>query len=59
MIDFSEAEVFEGQMAEAGDGVVGREFAFADLLEKLANGFGVQESPQDSVVSIQPGRSLD
>jgi hypothetical protein len=29
-------------VAEAGDGVVGRQFAFAYLLEKLADRFGVQ-----------------
>jgi hypothetical protein len=44
MIDFGEAEIFEGQMTQASDGIVGREFAFADLLEKLADGFGVQEA---------------
>ena len=44
MIDFGEAEIFEGQMAQAIDGVVGREFALADLLEKFADGFGVHES---------------
>ena len=48
MIDFGEAEIFEGQMAQAGDGIVGREFALADLLEKLADGFGVQASTQHS-----------
>jgi hypothetical protein len=44
MIDFGEAEIFEGQMPEASDGIVGRELALADLLEKLADGFGVQEA---------------
>jgi hypothetical protein len=29
-------------VAQAGDGVVGRDFALADLLEKLADGFCVQ-----------------
>ena len=51
MVDFSESEIFEGQMAEASDGVVGREFAFADLLEKFADGFGVQSSIRQSAFS--------
>jgi hypothetical protein len=41
VIDFGETEIFKRQMAQAGDGIVGREFAVADLLEKLADGFGV------------------
>src|SRR5271169_615747 len=44
MIDFGEAEVFEWEMPQARDGVVGRELALAHLLEKLADGFGVQEA---------------
>jgi hypothetical protein len=44
VIDFGEAEIFKRQMAQAGDGIVGREFAFADLLEKLADRFGVHEN---------------
>jgi hypothetical protein len=43
VIDFGESEILERQVAEAGDRVVGRQFAFADLLEKLADRFGVQE----------------
>jgi hypothetical protein len=59
MVDFCEAEIFKGQMAETGDGIVGRDFAFAYLLEKLADGFGVQDGTQHSAVSIQLSRSLD
>jgi hypothetical protein len=46
-------------MPEAGDGIVGREFAFAYLLEKLADGFGVQYGARLSAVSIQLSRNLD
>lgn len=52
VIDFGESEIFEREMAEASNRVVGRDLAFAHLLEKLANGFGVQE---DSTVGSQPG----
>jgi hypothetical protein len=52
MIDFGETQIFERQMAEAGDGVVRREFAFTDLHEEFADGFGVQKSTQRSAVSI-------
>jgi hypothetical protein len=41
MVDLSESQVFEGQMAKAFDGFVGREFAAADLVEEFADGFGV------------------
>ncbi len=44
MIDLGEAEIFEGQMTQARNGVVGRELALAYLFEKLADGFGVQEA---------------
>jgi hypothetical protein len=44
MIDFGEAEIFKRQMPHARDRVVGREHALADLLEKLADGFSVQEA---------------
>jgi hypothetical protein len=59
MIDFGEAEILEGQMAQASDRSVGREFAFADLLEKLADRFGVQRSTQQPALSIQPNSGLD
>jgi len=52
MIHLGEAEVFERQVAQAGDGFVGSEFTFANLLEKSADGFGVQRG---SAISIQPG----
>ena len=55
MIDFSEADILEGQMAKAIDGLVGREFARAYLLEKFANGFGVHATV---AVGIQPTRTL-
>jgi hypothetical protein len=44
VIDLGESEILERQVAEAGDGVVGRQFAFADFLEKLPDRFGVQEA---------------
>jgi hypothetical protein len=59
MVDFGEAEIFEGQMAQASDGIVGREFAVADLLEKLADRFGVQRSTRQPALSIQPNSGLD
>jgi hypothetical protein len=43
VIDLGESEIFEGKMAQARDRVVGRDFAFADSVEELADGFGVQE----------------
>jgi hypothetical protein len=44
MIDFGEAEIFEGQMSKTINGGVGRKFAPSHLLEKLAYGFGVHDS---------------
>jgi len=43
VIDFREAEIFERKMPQAVDRVVGSERPAADLLEKFADGFGVQE----------------
>ncbi len=43
MVDLGEAEVFERQMAQARDRVIGRELALAHLLEELADGFGVHD----------------
>lgn len=44
VIDFGEAEIFKRQMPQAIDRVVGSESPSADLLEKFADGFGVQEA---------------
>ena len=54
VIDLGKAEIFKRQMAQAGDGIVRREFPAAYLLEKFKNGIGVQRSTQQSAVSIQP-----
>jgi hypothetical protein len=43
MIDFCKPEIFEWQMSQAIDRVVRRKGAISNLLEKLADGFGVQE----------------
>lgn len=63
MIDFGKPEIFEGQMAQAIDGIVWSNVTFADLLEKLANGFGVQEALSVSTryqnLGIQPTEFLD
>jgi hypothetical protein len=42
MVDLGEPEIFEGKMAQTIDRFVRRNCAFADFLEKLANGFCVQ-----------------
>jgi hypothetical protein len=42
MIHLGESQVFEGKMAQAFDGVVGRHLAGANLLQELANEFGIQ-----------------
>jgi hypothetical protein len=44
MIDFREAEIFEGHVAQTRDRVVGRELAFAYLVEKFADGFSVHSA---------------
>jgi hypothetical protein len=44
MIDFREAEVLKGQVAQAVYRVVRRKFARADLCEEFADRFGVQEA---------------
>jgi hypothetical protein len=44
VIDFREAEIFEGQVTQAVNSVVRRELALAHFLEKLPDGFGVQSS---------------
>jgi len=41
VVELGEAEVFEGEMAQALDGLVGGQFALADLVEELSDGFGV------------------
>ena len=42
MIDLREIEVFERHMAKACDGLVGQKLLLANLLEEIANGFGIQ-----------------
>jgi hypothetical protein len=44
VIDFGETEILEGQMPEAGDGIVRRKFSGADLIKQIADGLGVQSS---------------
>jgi len=44
MIDLRETKIFKRKMPQTVDRVVGSELASADLLEQLADGFGVQES---------------
>lgn len=44
MIDLSETEIFERKMTQARDGIVWSQLAFANLVKKLANGFGVQRA---------------
>ena len=44
MIDFGKPEIFERQMSQAIDGLIRSNVTFADLQEKLADGFGVQEA---------------
>ncbi|MGA7568819.1 MAG: hypothetical protein WBW53_22395 [Terriglobales bacterium] len=39
VIDLGEAEILEGQMAQALDGLVGRKTLVSDLLEKLAKSY--------------------
>ena len=46
MVHLRKAQVLKRKMAQLLDRVVGRDLAGADLLEKLANGFGVQRKAQ-------------
>ncbi len=39
VVEFGEAQILEGQVAEALDGFVGREPLFLDLLKQLAQSF--------------------
>jgi hypothetical protein len=43
VVDFGESEVFEGQVAEALDGLVGRDALFLEIREQLAQGLGVHK----------------
>jgi hypothetical protein len=52
MIDLGESQVFEGHVAQTSHGIIRRELAASNILEELANGFGVQRV---SAVGIQPG----
>ena len=42
MIDLRKSEIFEGKMAKTIHSFVRRKLSLADLLEELADGFGVQ-----------------
>src|SRR5205807_375984 len=53
VIHFGEAEVFEGQVAQAVNRVVGRKFSAADLVEKFADGFSVHRCTQHAALSTQ------
>ena len=44
VIDFGKAQILEGKVAQAGNGVVRCQFATADLLKKFADGIRVQAS---------------
>ena len=44
MIDFGEAEIFEGHVPQLLDGGVGRKSAASNLLKQFADGFGVQDA---------------
>jgi len=59
MIDFGESEIFERQMAQAIDCVVRGNLTFADLLEKLADGFGVQEALSSQHPAFSQAEFLD
>jgi hypothetical protein len=41
VVNLGEAEILEGQVAQALDGLVGGEALFSNLLEQLAKGLGV------------------
>lgn len=44
VVDLGESEIFKRKMAQAIHGLIGSDRAIADLLEKLADGFSVQEA---------------
>ena len=48
MVYFRKAQIFEGEVPEPLYGIIRREFAGSHLLEKFANGFGVQSSQQSA-----------
>jgi hypothetical protein len=54
MVNLSKPEIFKWQMAQSIDRIVRSNFAFADFLKKLADGFGVQEGTQQSALGMQP-----
>jgi hypothetical protein len=56
VVQLSESEIFEWQMANAVYSFVGRKPAPADFIEKFADGFGVHSSTQPLAISIQPTR---
>lgn len=51
MIDFGKPEIFEWQMSQAIHRFVRCDCALLDLLEQLADGFGVQEALASPAVS--------
>jgi len=44
VIDLGEAEILEGQVTQAGDGIVGRNLLLPNVFEKIANGLGIQRA---------------
>src|SRR6476646_5603796 len=58
VIHLGESKVLEGEMPQTLDSLVGRKLALADLLEKFADGIGVQEalSRQPSPLSQRASR---
>src|SRR5258708_12339158 len=51
MIHLGESEIFERQMTQAFDGVIGRKFAAADLIEKFTDGVGVHGGVRNQLAS--------
>ncbi len=59
VVHIGESQVFEGKMAQAVDGGVGRKLALADLLEEFADGIGVQGGTQPSASQHSANARLD
>ena len=59
MIDFGKSEIFERQMAQAVDRLVRSNVTLANLLEKLADGFGVQEALRSQQPAFNRAEFLD
>jgi hypothetical protein len=59
VIQVGESQILEGKMAEAVYGGVGRNLALLDLIEKFANGVGVQKEALSRQLSPSANASLD